>query len=106
MTDTETNGRIIKVGNPNRLVKYAQKHPEEDFFFHGDTGVLREGGRIVLGETWYYITGDVFPVYENGIYMGAKWFNDELSERPELSGLLRGIVDKMEELKWDLICIL
>lgn len=96
MNDTETKGRIIKVGNPNRLVKYAQKHPEEDYFFNEYTGDIREGGHMVSGGDWYYITGNVFPIYENGAYIGAKWFNNEPYE---ISKLLRNAIFEMHKLR-------
>ena len=64
------NGTIVTVGNPNRLVKYAIKHQNEDYFYHEDTGEIKRGGKMILGEPWYYITPDMYPVYENGVYVG------------------------------------
>ena len=64
------NGTIVTVRNPNRLVKYAINHQNEDYFYNEDTGEIKRGGKMIFGEPWYFITPEMYPFYENGIYAG------------------------------------
>lgn len=69
------NGTIVTVGNPNRLVKYAIKHQNEDYFYNEETGEIKRGGKMIFGEPWYYITPEMYPVYDKCVYVGEMFWD-------------------------------
>ena len=69
--------KLIKVGNPNRLVKVAiqdyLKTAIYTYIFNDKTGEIA----LLTEDTsdprnWYFLNDDMYPLYENGKYIGYR----------------------------------
>jgi hypothetical protein len=66
----------VKVGNMNRLVKTALKQYRETgnsgLMYNSKTGELAkwDSKLFFTFENWHYLTNFLYPIYENGKYIG------------------------------------
>lgn len=70
---------LIKVGNPNRVVKLAkEKEPHLSYMFNNLTGEIAKVDDKIVSDfetPWYYLMDDGYPVFEGDKYLGSMWVN-------------------------------